>query len=93
MDIEQSTSLGADVTVDASITGKKEIKVIFNGYATNIRDKFTANKEINIKKNEGFEILDSKPLESSNFSNETLDMFEIKLTADKGDLEIDASNL
>jgi hypothetical protein len=93
LDIEQSTSLGADITVDASITGNKEIKVKFNGYATNMRAKFTANKEINIEKNEGFDILDSKSLESSNFSNENLDMFEIKMTADRGDLEVDVSNL
>lgn len=93
VDIDQSTSLGGDITVDASITGKKEIKVNFNGNATNIRAKFTANKEINIKKNEGFEIFDSKNLESSNFGNSTLDKFEIRMTADEGDLEVDVSNL
>lgn len=93
LDIEQSTSLGADITVDASITGKKEIKVNFNGNATYVRAMFTANKEINIKENTGFDVLDSKTLESSNFSNSTFDKFEIKLTADKGDLEVDVSNL
>jgi hypothetical protein len=93
LDIEQSTSLGADVTVDASITGIKEIEVYLNGNANDIRAKFTANKEMNIKKNEGFEVLDSRNLESSNFSNETLDKFDIKLTADNGDLEVEASNL
>jgi hypothetical protein len=93
LDIEQSTSLGADVTVDASITGIKEINVNFNGNATDIRAKFTANKEMNIMKNEGFEVIDSTNLESSNFSNETLDKFEIKLTADNGDLEVEATNM
>ena len=93
LDIEQSTSLGADVTVDASVTGIKKIEVNFNGNANDIRAKFTANKEMNIKKNEGFEVLDSKNMESSNFGNETLDKFDIKLTADKGDLEVEATNL
>jgi hypothetical protein len=92
LDIEQSTSLGANITVDASITGRKEIKVNFNGNAANIKTKFTANKKIDIEKNVGFVILDSKILESSNFNNESLDKFEIKLTADKGDLKVDVVN-
>ena len=90
LDIKQTTALGANVTVDASVTDRKDIKVNFNGNANYVKAKFTGNKEIDIKKNTGFEILDSKTLESSNFNNETIDKFEIKMTADKGDLEVDA---
>jgi hypothetical protein len=93
LNIEQSSPLGDDVIVDASITGKKEIEVNFNGNANYIRTKLTGNKNIDIKDNVGFEVIDSKTLESSNFGNETIDKFEIKMTADKGDLEVDVSNL
>jgi hypothetical protein len=92
LDIEQSTALGADISIDASITGIREIDVDFNGDAADIRAKFTANKEINIKENQGFEVLDSQTLESSNFSNEGLDRFEINMDAEDGDLEVEATN-
>jgi hypothetical protein len=90
LNIEQSISLGSDITVDASITGNKKIKVNFNGNAASVRAKFTGNKEINIKENTGFDILNSKTLESSNFNNSTVGKFEIKMTADRGDLEVEA---
>jgi cytoskeletal protein RodZ len=89
LDITQTTAPKANVTVDASVTGSKDIDVDFNGNATNVRAKLNGNKDITIKRNTGFEILDSKTMESSNFDNNTIDMFEIKMTADKGDLEVD----
>jgi hypothetical protein len=91
--IDQSSSLGADVTVDAAVTGKKDIKVNFNGNATFIRAEFSGNKMVEVMANTGFNILDSKTLQSSNFGTETLDKFEIKMTADKGDLEVETLNL
>jgi hypothetical protein len=93
MSIEQSSPLGADVTVDASVTGSKDIEVNYIGNATYIRAKFNGNKLIDIKENSGFDILDSRNLESLNFGNETLDLFDIKMTANKGDLEVEVSNL
>jgi hypothetical protein len=93
LNIEQTTVLGADITVDASTDGRNDISVNYNGNSTNMRAEFTANKEIIINENSGFDVLDSRNLKSSNFVNETLNKFDIKLTADKGDLEVEVSNL
>jgi len=89
LDIDQSASLGGNITVDAKVTGREDINVDFNGNADNVRAKLNGNKGFIIKENIGFNAPNSKTLESSNFSNETIDKFEIKMTADDGDIEVD----
>jgi hypothetical protein len=92
LDLDQSSALGGNIEVDAQISGNKEIEVSINGNATNVRAKLTGNQDINIKKNLGFDIIDTKTLESYNYNNETIDKFEIKMNAEGGDLEVEVVN-
>jgi hypothetical protein len=95
LDINQSKSLGADLTVNAKTEIWRDIDAFFEGNSTNVRAKYTASTssgEVLLLNGEGFEDPVSGTMESSNYGNDALDQFFIRLTTDDGDIDVDAVN-
>ncbi|MEE9117201.1 MAG: zinc-ribbon domain-containing protein [Calditrichia bacterium] len=96
LNIFQSKSMGADVTVNAKTEIWGDIHGSFEGNATIVRAKFTASAssgEVTLTDGEGFESPVSGSMQSSNLSNTSLDQFLVNLSTEDGNIEVEARNL
>jgi DNA-directed RNA polymerase subunit RPC12/RpoP len=96
LNINQTTSLGADIKVNVEIEGREDITSYFAGNATLIRAKFTASASggsATLANGVGFNAPDSGAMESSNYGNIALDQFLVELITSNGDIGIEAVNL
>jgi DNA-directed RNA polymerase subunit RPC12/RpoP len=95
LNINQTKSMGADVTVNGDIEGRGDITSSFEGNAIFVRAKFTASASegsATLANGAGFNAPGPGAMESSNYGNEALDQFDIDLSAEDGDIEVDAVN-
>ncbi|MCK5561319.1 MAG: zinc ribbon domain-containing protein [Thermoplasmata archaeon] len=96
LDLNQQTPLGASVTVNAETDGWGDIEVKYKSNATQTRAKFTCsapNGKLDLKSGAGFETPISGTMDSSNYSDTTLNQFLMSLNARDGDLEVVAKNI
>jgi hypothetical protein len=91
--INQKNRLGADITVNAETKDWGDIEVTFEGNASLVRSKFSCeapNGKLTLKNGAGFENPTEGLMESSNYTDTSIDQFIFDLNSRDGDVKVDA---